>query len=237
MTTAAKRKNRSLLSKVFLGALVLLFLFELQYVGRILLFDFVNPSSSPYMRSEQERLADEGKGAVRFSWVDYNQISPNIVKAVIAAEDAEFMKHHGLQWEAIKRAAEKNLLSERRAPGGSTLTQQTVKNLFLSHDRSYFRKAEEIILTPIAEAVWGKKRILEIYLNIAEFGNGIFGVQAASRFYFHKNASALTKDEAVRLASILINPKIYHVNSTSPLLRHRIRRINNDFNLVEIPPR
>lgn len=235
LTKTAKNKRFSFLAKLILGALVVLFLFELQYVARIFLFDFVNPSSSPYIRAEQERLASEGKGAIRFSWVDYDQISPNIVKAVVAAEDAEFMSHNGLRWDAIKRAAEKNLLTDHRAPGGSTLSQQTVKNLFLSHERSYFRKAQEIILTPIAEAVWGKKRILEIYLNIAEFGNGIFGVQAASRVYFHKNASELTKSEAVRLSSILINPKRYHINSSSALLRHRIQRIYNDFNLVDIP--
>lgn len=117
------------------------------------------------------------------------------------------MHHHGLRWDAIKTAAERNLLSDKRAPGGSTLTQQTVKNLFLSHDRSYFRKAQEIILTPIVEAIWGKKRILEIYLNIAEFGNGIFGAQAAARYYFNKNAANLSRAEAIRLASILINPK------------------------------
>lgn len=155
----------------------------------------------------------------------------------MAAEDADFMHHHGLRWDAIKTAAERNLLSDKRAPGGSTLTQQTVKNLFLSHDRSYFRKAQEIILTPIVEAIWDKKRILEIYLNIAEFGNGIFGAQAASRYYFNKNAANLSRAEAIRLASILINPKKYQFVKSAPLINRRVNRISHDLNLVQIPQR
>ena len=113
----------------------------------------------------------------------------------------------GVQWEAVREAFIANILKDRRAPGGSTLTQQTVKNLFLSHERSYLRKAEEIFLAQMMELLWSKKRILETYLNIAEFGDGIFGVEAASRYYFHKNASRLNKSESVWLASILINPK------------------------------
>ena len=127
--------------------------------------------------------------------------------------------------------------SDKRAPGGSTLTQQTVKNLFLSHDRSYFRKAQEIILTPIVEAIWGKTRILEIYLNIAEFGNGIFGAQAASRYYFNKNAANLSRAEAIRLASILINPKKYQFVKSAPPINRRVNRISHDLNLVQIPQR
>ena len=114
---------------------------------------------------------------------------------------------------------------------------QYVKNLFLSHDRSYFRKAQEIILTPIVEAIWDKKRILEIYLNIAEFGNGIFGAQAASRYYFNKNAANLSRAEAIRLASILINPKKYQFVKSAPLINRRVNRISHDLNLVQIPQR
>jgi monofunctional biosynthetic peptidoglycan transglycosylase len=233
----SKSKKRSWTAKLILCALLAFFLFELQYVGRIILFDFVNPSSSPYIRTEQERLLEEGKHPVLYQWVDYDQISPYLIRAVVAAEDADFMHHNGLRWDAIKTAAERNLLSDKRAPGGSTLTQQTVKNLFLSHDRSYFRKAQEIILTPIVEAIWDKKRILEIYLNIAEFGNGIFGAQAASRYYFNKNAANLSRAEAIRLASILINPKKYQFVKSAPLINRRVNRISHDLNLVQIPQR
>lgn len=107
----------------------------------------------------------------------------------------------------------------------------------LSHDRSYFRKAQEIILTPIVEAIWGKTRILEIYLNIAEFGNGIFGAQAAARYYFNKNAANLSRAEAIRLASILINPKKYQFVKSAPLINRRVNRISHDLNLVQIPQR
>ena len=235
MFNRSKTNKYSWTAKLFLCALLAFFLFELQYVGRILLFDFVNPSASPYIRAEQERLLEEGKHSIRYQWVDYDQISPYLIRAVVAAEDADFMHHHGLRWDAIKTAAERNLLSDKRAPGGSTLTQQTVKNLFLSHDRSYFRKAQEIILTPIVEAIWGKKRILEIYLNIAEFGNGIFGAQAAARYYFNKNAANLSRAEAIRLASILINPKKYQFVKSAPLINRRVNRISHDLNLVQIP--
>lgn len=237
MSVTSKKKTTAWRTKLLLVAVVGVFLFEFQYVARIILFDFVNPSSTPYIRDEQERLAEEERPPVRYQRVDYEKISPLLVKAVVATEDSEFMHHDGIRWEAVKQAAEKNLLTDKRAPGGSTLSQQTVKNLLLSQDRSYFRKAQEIILTPIAESIWGKKRILEIYLNIAEFGNGIFGAQAAARYYFHKNAADLTKAEAIRLASILINPKKYAFSRNSKLIENRVRRISHDINLVEIPSR
>ena len=218
MFNRSKTNKYSWTAKLFLCALLAFFLFELQYVGRILLFDFVNPSSSPYIRAEQERLLEEGKHPVLYQWVDYDQISPYLIRAVVAAEDADFMHHNGLRWDAIKTAAERNLLSDKRAPGGSTLTQQTVKNLFLSHDRSYFRKAQEIILTPIVEAIWGKTRILEIY-------------------YFNKNAANLSRAEAIRLASILINPKKYQFVKSAPPINRRVNRISHDLNLVQIPQR
>ena len=236
MFNRSKTNKYSWTAKLFLCALLAFFLFELQYVGRILLFRLSSIRRQAHnIRAEQERLLEEGQHSIRYQWVDYDQISPYLIRAVVAAEDADFMHHHGLRWDAIKTAAERNLLSDKRAPGGSTLTQQTVKNLFLSHDRSYFRKAQEIILTPIVEAIWGKKRILEIYLNIAEFGNGIFGAQAAARYYFNKNAANLSRAEAIRLASILINPKKYQFVKSAPLINRRVNRISHDLNLVQIP--
>ena len=223
------------MTRIFLFLLLAVFALELFYIARIALFAFIDPSSTPYMRQEEDRLSENAPHPVRYSWVDYDKISPYMKSAVVAAEDADFMHHNGLQWGAILTAAQRNLLSERHAPGGSTLTQQTIKNLFLSHDRSYFRKIQEIILAPIVEALWSKKRILEVYLNIAEFGNGIFGVEAASRAYFHKSASQLDRNEAIRLASILINPKKYHINSNSSLIQRRVHRIANDMRLVDIP--
>lgn len=221
--------------RIFLGLLVLFFLFQLHYLVRITWFGFFEPSSTPYMRQEENRLNERHLSKIQYKWIDFSQISPNLIRAVVAAEDAKFMEHSGVQWDAIKEAFIANILKDRRAPGGSTLTQQTVKNLFLSHERSYIRKAEEIFLAQMMELLWSKKRILETYLNIAEFGNGIFGVEAASRYYFKKNAASLNKSESVWLASILINPKKYQNRMRTSHLNRRIDRIYHDMDLVPVP--
>lgn len=223
-------------TRLFKWALALFLIFELLYVARIAMFIVIDPSSSPYIRAEAERLAEENK-TVKFKWVDYDQISPYVAQAVVAAEDANFMNHFGIEPQSIKRAFERNVIKERTAPGGSTLTQQTIKNLFLSHDRSYLRKAQEIVLSPILELLWSKKRILEVYLNIAEFGNGVFGIEAAAEHYYHKKASALTRSEAIWLASILVNPKRYEKTRHSAFLDRRIRRITADMPMVRVPKR
>lgn len=232
------RSKRGLSFYIIRGFLILIVLFltfQLIYVFRIALFTLVNPSSTPYMRLEADRLAIEEGRQIQYEWVDYDKISPYVPQAVVAAEDSGFMHHDGILWSSIKKAAERNVLSEKKAPGGSTITQQTVKNLFLTHNRSYLRKAEEIFLSPIVELLWTKKRILEVYLNIAEFGDGIFGIQAAARHYFHKNALNLNRVEAIRLASILINPKRYQSVRHSKLLDNRVARIKEDMELVQVP--
>lgn len=210
-------------------------LFQIQYLLRITWFGFFEPSSTPYMRQEESRLNENSLRKIQYRWVDYSDISPYLIRSVVAAEDAKFMEHSGVQWSAVKDAFIANILKDRRAPGGSTLTQQTVKNLFLSHERSYFRKAEEMFLAQMVELLWSKKRILETYLNIAEFGEGIFGVEAASNYYFKKNAAKLNKQESVWLASILINPKKYQNRKRTEHLNRRINRINHDINLVQVP--
>ncbi len=225
------------IKRVVLAFLVLFLIFQIHYILRITWFGFFEPSSTPYMRQEEIRMNEASLRKIQYQWVDFSQISPYLIRAVVAAEDAKFMEHSGVQWEAVREAFIANILKDRRAPGGSTLTQQTVKNLFLSHERSYLRKAEEIFLAQMMELLWSKKRILETNLNIAEFGDGIFGVEAASRYYFHKNASRLNKSESVWLASILINPKEYQNRKRTPHLNRRINRINHDMELVEVPSR
>lgn len=226
-----------MLKKIFVWLLAIFLLFQLQYILRIVWFSTFEPSSTPYMRVEEERLNKDGFAKLQYQWVDYSKISPYMIKAVVAGEDAKFIEHSGVDWNAILKALNSNLIKDKRAPGGSTLTQQTVKNLFLSHDRSYLRKAEEIFLAKVVELLWSKKRILEVYLNIAEFGNGIFGVQAAARHYFKTNASALTRQQSVWLASILINPKKYQNRQITRHLKQRITRISHDLNLVTVPER
>ena len=158
--------------------------------------------------------------SIKYDWVSLDEISPNMQLAVIAAEDQKFPHHWGFDFEAIQKAFKFNEKS-RRTRGASTISQQTAKNLVLWHGQSWFRKGLEVPTTALMEIFWSKERILEVYLNIAEFGNGIFGVEAASRYYFKKSAKNLTQSEAALLAAVLPNPIIYKVNKPSALVRQK----------------
>jgi monofunctional biosynthetic peptidoglycan transglycosylase len=154
----------------------------------------------------QERHAD---ARIAYKWVPYDRISVQLKRAVIAAEDAKFVEHEGFDWEGIQQALDKNTRKGRVVAGGSTITQQLAKNLFLSAQRSYWRKAEEALITLMLEAILDKRRILELYLNVIEWGDGIFGAEAASRRYFGTNSAALTAEQAARLAAMAPNPRYY----------------------------
>ena len=160
-------------------------------------FAFVNPPATPYMLSERSRL-----GAIEHEWVDFGDIAPAMGLSAVAAEDANFCLHWGLDVGAIRTA-----LAEGRDRGASTISQQVVKNVYLWHGRSWLRKALEAGLTPLMEAVWTKRRVLEVYLNVAEFGEGIFGVEAAAQHYFGVPAAELTEQQAALLAAVLPDPK------------------------------
>lgn len=157
---------------------------------------------------------------LQYDWVSIEQISPHMQLAVIAAEDQQFPTHWGFDWNAIEKALKHNQKS-KRIRGGSTISQQTAKNLMLWHGQSWIRKGLEVPATVLLETLWSKKRILEVYLNIAEFGNGIFGVEAASRYYFKKSAKNLNASEAALLAAVLPNPIIYKVNAPSYLIKRK----------------
>jgi len=150
---------------------------------------------------------DEKKGDFRFEkdWADIDEISPNMVQAVVAAEDNNFMTHFGVDWEAIQKARQINKHS-RIKHGASTITQQTAKNVFLFPSRTYFRKGLELYFTFLIEICWSKERIMEVYLNVIEMGRGIYGVEAASQFYYKKSAKKLSKREAAMFATILPSP-------------------------------
>jgi monofunctional biosynthetic peptidoglycan transglycosylase len=165
-------------------------------------------------------------------WVDYNQISDNLKRAVIASEDDGFVSHDGVDWDALEKAWSKNAKAEQRAElkgttkppkvvGGSTITQQLAKNLFLSGERTLFRKAQEFVLTMALEVLVGKKRILEIYLNSVEWGEGVFGAEAAAQHYFRKSAAKLTAYEAARLVVMLPRPKYFEKTPNSAYLSGR----------------
>lgn len=181
----------------------------------ILLFSFLPPPINIYQAAEAWRL-----GGISKDWVSFDEIAPVMGRSVVAAEDANFCNHWGFDIEAIKDAVDEG--SNR---GASTVTQQVVKNVFLWQGRSYLRKALEALLTPMIELVWSKQRILEIYLNIAEFDEGVFGVQAAAQHYFGVDARDLSDLQAARLAAVLPDPKGRSASKPSNFVRKRAQSI------------
>lgn len=185
------------------------------YLVLIVLFAFVNPPTDPYIWSEGWRL-----GGVKQTSVDMEDIAPVMARSVVAAEDANFCLHWGFDMAAIRAAA-----AGGGNRGASTLTQQVVKNVFLWQGRSWLRKAMEAVLTPVVELVWSKRRILEVYLNIAEFDEGVFGVQASAQHYFGVDAKDLSPTQAARLAAVLPDPKRRSAGKPSGFVRKRAAQI------------
>ncbi|KIC49685.1 monofunctional biosynthetic peptidoglycan transglycosylase [Tateyamaria sp. ANG-S1] len=180
-------------------------------VAVTLLWSVVNPPTTLYMMQESRRL-----GGVDHQWVPMEEIAPVMARAAVAAEDANFCNHWGLDVVAIRRA-----IDEGSNRGASTISQQVVKNVFLWHGRSWVRKVMEAAMTPLMEALWSKRRILEVYLNVAEFDEGVFGVEAAARHYFGVAPDALSGTQAARLAAILPNPKGRSASQPSSFVRKR----------------
>ncbi|WP_147126685.1 monofunctional biosynthetic peptidoglycan transglycosylase [Shimia ponticola] len=190
-------------------------LFVVLALGIIALGAVLNPPTTPYIVSEARRL-----GEIDREWVPFEDIAPIMGRAAVAAEDANFCLHWGLDTTAIRDALDSGALR-----GGSTISQQVVKNVYLWHGRSWFRKALEALITPYVEATWSKRRILEVYLNVAEFDEGVFGVEAAARHYFGVGPDALTRVQAARLAAILPNPKGRSASRPSDSVRRRAAQI------------
>lgn len=181
----------------------------------VVLFRFVNPPTTHTIWT-----ADRYLGGVKQDWVPLDQIAPATVRAVVAAEDANFCQHWGFDMAAIRDA-----LEDGANRGASTISQQTVKNVFLWQGRSWPRKAMEGVLTPLVEAVWPKRRILEVYLNVAEFGEGVFGVEAAARHYFGVSAAKLTAKQGASLAVVLPNPKARNAAKLSGWMARRATQL------------
>lgn len=229
---------------------------QLFFVLRIALMLVIDPQSTAFMRSEAWRVAGESLTTDKTwrwasQWVDYGQISPHLKRAVMASEDAGFVDHGGVDWEALESAWQKNerrqAQVEKRAEqiekrlaskpeaaeaalkkikppkvvGGSTITQQLAKNLLLSGERNLLRKGQELVLALLLEALLSKQRILEIYLNSVEWGEGVFGAEAAAQRYFKKSAAQLTATEAARLAVMLPSPKFFETRPGSAYLARR----------------
>lgn len=191
------------------------------------LFTVVNPPTTPYMLSERMRVGD-----INRTWVPMEEIAPVMARSAVAAEDANFCLHWGLDISAIRSA-----LADGGQRGGSTISQQTVKNVYLWHGRSWLRKSLEALMTPLVEAVWSKERILEVYLNIAEFDEGVFGVEAAAIHYFGVSARDLTPVQAARLAAILPDPKGRSAAQPSDFVRRRAAGILDGAETIRVDGR
>ncbi len=195
-----------------------------------------NPSTSAFMESSLEAMQSRKADAeVEHYWVPYPQISDNLKRALIAAEDAKFMDHEGFDWEGIQKAYEKNRKKGRIVAGGSTISQQLAKNLFLSTKRTPWRKAEEALITIMLEAILNKRRIFEIYLNIIEWGNGVFGAEAAARHYYQVGADQLSPEQAAQLAAMVPDPRRYDKYRASPRLARRTQMVLDRMDDAEIP--
>ena len=201
-----------------LGSLVALAVaLQLWFFAHIAYWNFANPASTAFM----SRYLEKPGARVRHAWVPYQRISPHLKRAVVAAEDAKFLDHEGFDWEAIHKAMLKNEQKGRVVAGASTITQQLAKNLFLSSQRSWARKAQEAAITWMMELVMSKRRILELYLNFAEWGEGVFGAEAAARHHFGLSAAALSPEQAAWLAAVLPSPRRYERGRTTPYLAGR----------------
>ena len=203
---------------------------QLRYLIPVLELRDHNPDDTAFMERAREH------GAVRYEWRDYEQIADDLKRAVLISEDARFMEHIGSDWRGIRHAIERNEEAGRPVAGGSTVTQQLAKNLFLSSEKSYARKIQEALIALMLEATLSKKRILELYLNTAQWGNRLFGAQAAARHYFDVDAQTLSPAQAAQLAVLLPRPSYYDVRGTTVYVEQRTLWIQKQLPLVRIPP-
>jgi monofunctional glycosyltransferase len=217
-------------------ALGLLIAYQFWFLAHILWWRTHDPSTSAFMEDRLEVLHEKKPGAhLRHQWVPYERISNNLKRAVIAAEDAKFLDHEGFDWEAIQKAYERNVQKGKVVRGGSTISQQLAKNLFLSSQRTPWRKAQEAVITVMLETTLSKRRILEIYLNVIEWGNGVFGAEAAARHYFGASAGVLSAEQGARLAAMVPNPRYFDRRRDSPYLARRADLILARMNSAQLP--
>ena len=201
---------KSFFWRSMLVLLALLVLYQLWLFAHICWWVKFNPATSAFMEDRLEVMQDKNpKAVLQNKWVPYSKISSNLKRALIVAEDAKFVDHEGFDWEGIALAYEKNKKKGKIVAGGSTISQQLAKNLFLSTKRTPWRKAEEVVITLMLEAVMDKRRIFEIYLNVIEWGNGVFGAEAAAQHYFGVSAAQLSPEQAAKLAAMVPNPRYY----------------------------
>lgn len=224
------------LKLALLGVLGLFLLWQLWLLCWVLLWGWMNPGTTRFMEIRLAELREKKPDAqLQQQWVPYARISIHLKRAIIAAEDAKFVDHEGFDWDGIQKAMEKNQKKGRFVAGGSTISQQLAKNLFLTPNKSYFRKAEEAIITLMLESLWSKERIFEVYLNVIEWGNGVFGAEAAARHYYNVSAAQLGPEQAARLAGMVPNPRYYDRNRGAPGLGRKTGIILGRMAGAEVP--
>lgn len=195
-----------------------------------------NPSTSAFMDNRLSIMQTKDPMAkLKHKWVSYKNISDNLKRALITSEDAKFVDHEGFDWDGIQKAYEKNMAHGKIVAGGSTISQQLAKNLFLSTSRTPWRKAEETLITLMLEAIMDKQRIFDIYLNTIEWGNGVFGAEAAAQHYYQVSASLLAKEQAARLAAMVPNPRYYDKNREAKGLMRKTEIILGNMDNADIP--
>ncbi|MFP7722109.1 monofunctional biosynthetic peptidoglycan transglycosylase [Lysobacter sp. A3-1-A15] len=226
---ARRSRGRRLVRGLLLAPLLVLLLTVVQ----VLVLRWVDPPFSAFMAARQLEAWREGDGEFRLSheWKDLEEVSPDLPLAVIASEDQNFGRHHGFDLEAIEKARASNARGGATR-GASTISQQTAKNLFLWSGRSWVRKGIEAWYTVLIETLWPKNRILEVYVNVAEFGDGVYGAHAAARRYFGRDASDLTAAQAARLAAVLPSPRRYSAAKPGPYVQRRTRAIERQMRAI-----
>ncbi len=231
MKTLARWFRRLLLLPLGLGGLWFLWL-----LGWVLFWGWFNPGSTSFMELRLAELrAKNPQAQLRQQWVPYERISIHLKRAIIAAEDAKFVDHEGFDWEGIQKAIEKNEKRGRFAAGGSTISQQLAKNLLLTPSKTFWRKGNEVVITVLLEHLWSKRRIFEVYLNVIEWGNGVFGAEAAARHYYGVSAAQLGPEQAARLAGMVPNPRFYDRNRGAPGLARKTAIILGRMPSAEVP--
>jgi len=221
---------------IFLGPILAFMLLQLYFFVQVCWFVWFNPGSTSFMRQQLSELREKNPNAqLKHQWVPYDRISNHLKRAVVASEDANFADHPGVDFDALERAYNRNNRKHKVVGGGSTITQQLAKNLFLSGSRSYLRKGQEMIIAFMLESVMSKRRILEVYLNVVEFGRGVFGAEAAARYYFRTPAANLAPAQAARLAVMLPNPRYYDRHRSTNYLVKRTSLIQRRMGAAELP--
>lgn len=221
---------------IFIIPILLILAVQLYFFLQIWWWVDHNPSMTSFMREQAAALREKNPDAkIQQVWVPYNRISNNLKRAIIASEDANFSEHEGVDWDALQKAYEKNNKKKKVVSGGSTITQQLAKNLFLSGSRSYLRKGQELVITYMLETLMDKERIFEIYLNVVEFGKGTFGAEAAARHYYGVSAANLGAAQAAKLAVMLPNPRFFDAHRDSNYLARRTGVILRRMGSAELP--